>query len=147
VPTSVICPDIPRYPLGPAVLPEGGYTLLELLVVMALLGLLAGFALPRLYTLYDSAAMSFEKERILAQITRLGYLARHGRVPLVMEGTLRAPVEGGLLDLPPGWEVTADRPLVYQANGVCNGGILTLTFGERSQRWLLEPPLCPPRPL
>ena len=48
-----------------------------------------------------------------------------------------------VLDLPEGWEIRLDEPLVVHANGVCLGAALTLYDGEAEDlRVDLEPPYC-----
>ncbi len=55
-----------------------GFTLLELMVVLALLGLIVAIALPNLQTLYDSVTRNTQRDRILDQITVLGREAALG---------------------------------------------------------------------
>ena len=48
-----------------------------------------------------------------------------------------------VIDLPEGWEIRLDEPLVVRANGVCLGGELTLYHrGAVDVRLGLEPPYC-----
>ena len=48
-----------------------------------------------------------------------------------------------VIDLPQGWEIRLDEPLVVHANGVCLGAALTLYDGEAEDfRVDLEPPYC-----
>ena len=52
----------------------------------------------------------------------------------------RAP---DVIDLPDGWEVSFDEPLVVRANGVCLGAEVTLShLGVVDVRVRLEPPFC-----
>jgi prepilin-type N-terminal cleavage/methylation domain-containing protein len=83
-----------------------GYTLLELLVVMLIFGLLTGMVTPRLLTLYDSTRFAYQRDDVIAQITRLNYLAfKHGssfdlsHYPVPAGATALPP----FLQLPPGW--------------------------------------------
>ena len=48
-----------------------------------------------------------------------------------------------LIDLPEGWEVRLDEPLVVYANGLCLGAGLALYHrGAEDMRVALEPPYC-----
>ena len=129
-----------------------GYTLLEILVVLALLGLLTGLAVPRLDRMFDSLRMAFERDDVLDAIADLPYLAN--RQGMSFELT-RFPPEATAdpanpqtvpLQLPDGWIVRATQPIRYAANGVCGGGELMLQYAGQQFEVDLEPPLCrPPR--
>ena len=150
---------------------ESGFTLLELVVVLLLLALVAALAVPNLERLYAGVVRSTERAYILDQFTGLGRRAMHGGRTFVVvasgggepSATAAAPREararpgdaGPLppaarrdhaphrIDLPEGWEISFDEPLVVRANGVCLGAELTLRHrGEVDVRIRLEPPFC-----
>ncbi len=119
---------------------EKGYTLLEILMVLALLGLLAGIAMPKLTAVYAGVQWANERDDVLRQIAGLGFSAfRQGR-----EFELKHYPESGSetlpLELPAGWELEADPPIRYKSNGVCLGGRLRLICGTRSVMLQLRPP-------
>lgn len=163
MPTSVICPPIPW--MSPCKVPVRGFTLLELLVVMLLLGLLAGIAMPRLTQIYDSLTGAATLDDILSRINALGYQAlREGRAfelgeyPPPVRATLAdeegepaeadAPEPSGApppLELPPRWRLRADPPIRYHANGVCDGGTLELSLEDKVYQIELSPPFCSAR--
>ena len=131
-----------------------GFSLLELLVVLALIGLLAAIALPNLPNLYASAMRATERERILDQFAVLGREAMlRGRDQVVL-GTLgetaeleaeevRALGTRYALDIPAGWDVYLDRPLIVRATGVCLGAEARLVHdGATVRRLVLTAPLC-----
>jgi type II secretory pathway pseudopilin PulG len=118
-----------------------GYTLMELLVILALIGLLASVTLPRLHSGYQSAQRAFEREDVAAQLAALGYRAARERREISLED---APAQG-LLQLPEGWRLTPEAPVIYRANGTCAGGTVSVRIEERYQTWKLEPPWCQPR--
>jgi general secretion pathway protein G len=118
---------------------------LELLVVIAVLGLLSGLALPRFYQMFASASFAFEKDSVINTIAKLGYQqykhSQHfvlSRYPL--EDKQKTPFE-----LPDGWTLNAEAPIHYLANGVCLGGRLRLTTNMHSMTLMLHPPLCRPQ--
>ena len=135
--------------------PRAGFTLLELLVVLAILGLATAIALPNLQRLYASAIQASERDYVLDQVAALGREAMlHGRAYVVFgnapppdpaETTRYADYEPYVVDVPDGWRLALDRPLVVLANGVCLGGALTLSHAEAEAatvRVELAPPYC-----
>ena len=149
-----------------------GFTLLELVVVLALLALVAGIAVPNLERLYAGAVRSTERAYILDQFASLGRRAmQRGRAFVVVGSGDAPPVAAGeaddprpaprrpaglafppaaradhaanVIDVPDGWVISFDEPLVVRANGVCLGAELTLRhLGAVDVRIRLEPPFC-----
>ena len=130
-----------------------GFTLLELLVVLALLALATAIAMPNLERLYAAATRATERDYVLDQVAALGrqavldgraYVA-FGNAPSVdpSEAARFAEYETYVVDVPEGWRLQFDQPLVVLANGVCLGGALTLSRqGEETVRVELVPPYC-----
>ena len=157
---------------GPAQRAQGGFTLLELLVVLALVGLVTAVAVPNLERLYAAATREAERDYILDQFAGLGRRAMHqGRNYVVVDAagprdsglpdeagegavpggedagdpapSLHAAHEPYAIDVPEGWEIRLDPPLVVRANGVCLGAGLTLRHrGREEARIDLEAPYC-----
>ena len=132
---------------------QRGFSLLELLVVVALLGLLATLTLPNLQRIYASAQRSTERDLILKQLGALPRLALLHRRDYVVHSTdattesssEAAPshVEPYPLDVPEGWRLVFDKPLVVRASGVCLGAELTLSHPDAAAvRAHLQPPYC-----
>ena len=141
----------PRCPETPA---QAGLTLTELLVVLALLGAIAAIALPNFERMTASVARDTEREHILNQFAELGPAAMLDGLDYVVLGTdtleddavadalvgrTRYP-----LDVPDGWEVLVDEPILARANGVCLGGRATLRHEELIEPFYVEltAPFC-----
>lgn len=124
------------------------------MVVLALLGLIVAVALPNLQTLYDSVTRNTQRDRILDQIAVLGREAALVERNWVVLGTTGdvAKLDGPevlrlgdvhALDVPEGWDVRVNEPLVIRANGVCLGAEVSLLHrGEVVERIELAPPFC-----
>lgn len=132
----------------------GGFTLLELIVVLALVGLVTVLAVPNLERLYEGFARKAEQGRILNRIAGLGREAMLRGRAFAVYGTeeesdeawagRRTPgYESYDLEVPSGWVVSLDRPLLVRANGVCLGATVTLVHdGDSAVRVDLQAPFC-----
>ena len=139
-----------------------GYTLIELLVVLLIFSLLAGLVVPRLKTMYDSLQIAYEREEVLAQLGSLNYLAFQNSREFKLtsypqltdeeeEESESANVTDKLLttlpqlELPAGWQVQAEIPILFRASGACSGGSVELIYQEQRFRVQLLPPFCQPQ--
>ena len=139
--------DRPRYKLD-----ASGYTLFELLVVLVIVGLIGGLALPSLPAFYDRLTFALAKDSVLQEIENLPYrMYLEGRDGILITqpipGDLAAESTGReiVLDLPRGWLVEVDEPIHYGHDGSCSGGGLTVVAGRLKSRYALLAPFCRPR--
>lgn len=113
----------------------GGFTLLELLLVMALVALLTGLVAPRMWQWVqgarqradlDSARTAFESlpRRAFADARRIGVDAK------------------GPVLLPAGWQMEFAAPLVYEANGMTAGSRVRISGADRTllADWIIDAP-------
>ena len=146
---------------------DRGFTLLELLVVLLLAALLIALAAPAGERFRASIARSTERDYILDQLADLGRQAMlRGRTFVVLSTGSDASVwdssdadpasrghafeslsmgryEAHVVDVPEGWDIAFDEPLVIRANGVCLGAELVLHYrGIVDVRVVLKPPYC-----
>lgn len=123
-----------------------GFTLLELLVVLVILGLVAGVSLPALSRLYGGLHISLQEEDVLAKVAGLGERAKREGKPLSLAALPLGEGAPALFDLPAGWALQAEPAVRYLESGVCSGGRLVLRRGDVIRRFRLDPPFCEPVP-
>ena len=118
---------------------SGGFTLLEVLVVLVIISMAVAVIGPRLQRTYDAVVSSGERRDIVRQLERLPLLARarHG-----LDIGPGSDLLNEMLDLPEGWRVYPERAFRIEASGACREGRLLLRrdgSAEVAQVLLREP--------
>ncbi|WP_409938650.1 type II secretion system protein [Inhella sp.] len=121
---------------SPAFRARRGFTLLEMLVVMALLALVAGVAAPPVARWLENAELRGWRADVRARIERLPVDAYVSGAPMEVDA---ATLLKGLAAQPAGARLTLERPLRYAANGAAEGGWVRLEAGGQVTRWRVQP--------
>jgi prepilin-type N-terminal cleavage/methylation domain-containing protein len=117
-----------------------GFTLLEVLVVLALIGVVMGLALPNLARYYDSVAYQSTWRSIESELNQLPVRAFESGRALRLE---TAAARELLPALPTDWRVEIVGSIAYRPSGWCEGGMVTVTAASGEQRrWQLRSPEC-----
>jgi prepilin-type N-terminal cleavage/methylation domain-containing protein len=119
-----------------------GYTLIELVVVMALLAGLSGMVLPSLYSGYQRMAADYEKTDLTKNLSKFGYIAFKKRQQIILEADATEVVYAEFPDLPQGWKFFVEGRVSYYPTGVCGGGRITLKKGVVDSKMIMAPPFC-----
>ncbi len=114
-----------------------GFTLVELVIVIAILGILALYALPKYQGLIKEARSSEAKAQLGSVRSALGiyYAKNHGVYPAALDGTLFA--NGAVPDV----EVTVSGSVVRSnavANAATEDGVVTETEVTNAGGWIYD---------
>jgi prepilin-type N-terminal cleavage/methylation domain-containing protein len=125
---------------------NSGFTLIEMLVVLVLVGLLTAVVLPNMERMASSARHRTERDAIIGRLGELGYRAfLSGKaITLTSSPTGASAVSASYpIKLPKGWRLQVPSPVVYAFNGICGGGEVVLLAPDHTQEKLvLRPPVC-----
>ncbi len=134
-----------------------GFTLLELLVVLTIIGLMAAAVTPSLSTTYGRLDFTLARESFEQRVNNLSYEAfaanadlivkpttERGRDAFLAAGPTAADVmaRDTMLQVPTGWELHIDQPIIVRASGYCTGGALSVRVGSFIANYVLQPPFC-----
>ncbi len=129
------CPPIDQPPR------QRGFTLLELLIVLALVAMMAALVAPRLQGTYEAVARSGERAEVRRQLESLPLRARDAGRGFELPAEDPA-VFARELQLPEGWRLQALAPLRVEANGICHGGRVAVQGPGITETWTLSMPDC-----
>jgi prepilin-type N-terminal cleavage/methylation domain-containing protein len=132
-----------------------GFTLIEVVVVLAVLASLIAIALPQFVKLYARTRASFEREDLERQLLELPQRVRDAARAGILADPAAEPAEPAMdsasdapqklrIDLPRGWSMQVPKPILYHFTGACDGGEVIFSFPPSVWRYVLSAPLCRP---
>ncbi len=139
---------------------EAGVTLIELIVLLAVMGMITALAGPQLYRTFDAFRFRLGRddvERQLASLNQKAFLENRNLMLLSQptRGVDRARDQAELLaaqdaaaivlNLTQGWAIEVQQPILYRANGMCEGGTVRVDVGSYAYLYQLAAPRCLPR--
>jgi prepilin-type N-terminal cleavage/methylation domain-containing protein len=114
---------------------SAGFTLIEMLVVMVLLGMIAGLALPAMQRWHDAVQSKAKAASLVDSVRAASFAAGAQRRVLRLSGESfdrteasagepRLRVDGDLLrlHLPAGWTLRRSGDIAFLASGLCQAG-------------------------
>lgn len=113
-----------------------GFTLLEVLVVLLIVGLLVSLVAPSAVNLVGSATRESQRREIASAIERLPVEARLAGKSLVFEGDSLLP------GLSAAWRVRLTKPLRVLPSGICSDSEATISTEEQTVVVHIAAPFC-----
>lgn len=135
---------------------HGGYTLLEMVVVLALLAMATALVAPAGYRMIQAWRDASEVDAVVGELRALSWRARMQGNAFHVPAGATLPLASGSrsadrdpspsvpfeLNLPDGWSLAFDTPLKVGANGVCQDSRATLSTLRQVVRLRIEAPFC-----
>jgi len=117
-----------------------GFTLVEILVVIAIIGLIFSVTLPISYELYESYKNSLKVQEVtlyIASLKREGFLYSEEKDISSSEGAL---IVNGEKKVFPGVYILVKEPFKFFKNGTSNGGEIEIQVGSEKYKITVSAP-------
>jgi len=136
--------------------PDAGFTLIEMLIVMVLLGLMTSLTLPAMQRWHDGIQVRAKVTSVVEALRAAGFAAAASRRDLRMDRSSFAVVPASgvpnpsaaagqvvRLPLPAGWLVRGVQPAAFLANGLClPGAVDFVAEGGEQVTVQVQGPIC-----
>lgn len=119
-----------------------GFTLLEMLVVLVLLGLISAVSYPGVQSVYESYRAIAIQDNIKAQLVDYAVQARLGWQSIIIDSDDSSSSNKVVLKPLDSEEITLLEPIAINAKGVCMGGEVHVDLSSRVYRLSAAPPYC-----
>lgn len=105
---------------------QAGFTLLEMLVVMAIIGLAAATVIPALARVVAAVRHNGEAQDIVDQLGQLAFRAYISGKPIVLSEEVQKSLTPAIVEMPSGWALSIAQPIHFNAMGLCDGGSVAI---------------------
>jgi general secretion pathway protein H len=119
---------------------KNGFTLIEILLVVSLIGLMFSVSLPVSYSMYSSYKASLKAEEVMifiAGLKRESFLYSEAKVLSSKDGVMKVNSEEKVfVDT----FIQIDQPIEFYKNGTTSGGTLKIYVGDQAHTLNVKPP-------
>jgi prepilin-type N-terminal cleavage/methylation domain-containing protein len=118
-----------------------GFTLIEILLVLAILGLMLSVTLPISYDMYRSYKASLRAEEVMMVVSGLkreSFLYNERKILTSENGVMRVNGEEKTISEA---QIRIDTPIEFYKNGTTSGGVLTVVTGNQVYEVQVQAPL------
>lgn len=123
---------------------QSGFTLLEMMVAVAIMALAMALVAPASFRMMGAWQESSDVSRVLKRVAALPLDARQAGHALQLDQETPPERVATLLELPEGWRMEFEHPLLVHPNGACEGADATLVTARQSIPLRVRAPFCRP---
>ncbi len=120
---------------------KNGFTIIELLIVIILVGMVLSVALPVSYGMYETYKASLRAQEVMAYVSGLrrdAFLYSERKVLSSQDGNMTVDGEKKIFKE---MGVHISEPIVFFRNGTSSGGVIELSVGDVVQNLVVKTPL------
>ena len=118
-----------------------GFTLIEILIVLSIIGLMFSVALPISYSMYGSYKASLKVEKVMVFISSLkreSFLYSEAKVLSSKDDVM---IVNGKEETFDDTSIQIDQPIEFYRNGTTSGGTLKIYVGDQAYTLNVQTPL------
>ena len=118
-----------------------GFTLIEILIVVSIIGLMLSVSLPISYSMYRSYKASLKAEEVMVFISSLkreSFLYSEAKVLSSKDGVMIVNGKEKTFD---DTSIQIDQPIEFYRNGTTSGGTLKIYVGDQAYTLNVQTPL------
>ncbi|MGA3281580.1 MAG: prepilin-type N-terminal cleavage/methylation domain-containing protein [Smithella sp.] len=120
---------------------KNGFTIIELLIVIILVGMVLSVALPVSYGMYETYKASLRAQEVMTYVSGLrrdAFLYSERKVLSSQDSTITVDGSKKIFN---GIKINISEPIVFFRNGTSSGGVIELSVGDVVQNLVVKTPL------
>jgi prepilin-type N-terminal cleavage/methylation domain-containing protein len=118
-----------------------GFTVVELLIVIILVGMILTVTLPVSYGMYATYNASLRAQEVMAYVSELrrdAFLYSERKILSSQDGNMTVDGSKKIFN---GINISIPEPIIFFRNGTSSGGIIVLSVGDVVQNLVVKTPL------